>query len=87
MVANPQNTGHHCHMESTSKHNPPLLMESIPKHYPPLGRAYEWFLELPVPIVLGVMWLVGVALISVCGLGLYVSLYYVWLSLQTVVGG
>ncbi len=75
MVANPQNTGHDCHMESTSKHNSPL------------GRANEWFLELPVPIVLAVVWLAGVALIGVCGLGLYLSLYYVWLSLQTVAGG
>jgi hypothetical protein len=87
MVANPQNIGHYCHMESTSEHNPSLLIESTSKHYPLLGRAYEWFLEWPVPFVLAVMWLIGVALVSVCGLGLYVSLYYVWLSLQTVVGG
>jgi hypothetical protein len=72
-------------MESTSKHKPALLMESTTKHDTPLGRIYVWFLELPVPIVLAVMWIVGVALISVCGLGLYRLLYYSWLLLQAVV--
>ena len=33
--------------------------------------AYEWFLELPVWVVLGVMWLVGVALIGSLALVLY----------------
>jgi hypothetical protein len=68
-------------MESTSKHNPTLLMESTPKHDPALGLVYERFLELPVPIVLAVMWLAGVALLSACGLALYYSLYFFWLSL------
>ena len=31
---------------------------------------YEGFLELPVPLVLGVMWLAGVALIGLCVLAL-----------------
>jgi hypothetical protein len=74
-------------MESTSKYKPALLMESTTKHDPPLGRIYARFLELPVPIVLAVMWLVGVALISVCGLVLYRLLYYSWLLLQAVVWG
>jgi hypothetical protein len=30
-----------------------------------LVRSYEWFLELPIPIVLTAMWLAGVGLISV----------------------
>jgi hypothetical protein len=48
-----------------------------------LTRSYEWFLELPVPIVLGAMWLAGVGLMSVGVLMLYV----VWSTLQGVVGG
>jgi hypothetical protein len=59
-------------------------MESTPKHDPPFARVWEWFWELPVPIVLAVMWFVGTALIiSVCGL----VLYSFWLSLQAVAGG
>ncbi len=57
--------------DTRCKHNPSVLMESTSKHDPPLARVYEWFLELPVPIVLAVMWLAGTALISVCGLALY----------------
>jgi hypothetical protein len=47
-----------------------------------LGLGYEGFLELPVPLVLGVMWLAGVALIGSCALAL-LSLFW----LLTVVGG
>ena len=36
-----------------------------------VGRAYAWFLELPVQIVLSVLWLAGVTLISLCVLALY----------------
>ncbi len=36
-----------------------------------IGLAYERFLELPVAVVLGVMWLAGVALIGSCALVLY----------------
>jgi hypothetical protein len=71
VVDDPKNTGHDCHMESKPKHNPPLT------------RIYERFLELPVPLVLAVIWLAGVALTSVCGL----ALYYFWLALQAVAGG
>jgi hypothetical protein len=74
-------------MEGTSnnKHYPPLLVESTPKHDPPLfWRVYEQrFLQLPVPIVLAVMWLAGAALIGLCG----AALYYFWLLLQAVAGG
>jgi hypothetical protein len=44
-----------------------------------LKRAYGRFLELPVPIVLGVMWVVGVVLMSLCALLLYL---YVSLLIQ-----
>ena len=46
-------------------------------------RTYEWFLELPVPLVLGVMWFIGVVLISLCAL----APYSYWLALQAVAGG
>ena len=36
-----------------------------------LDRAYEGFLELPVPVVLAVLWVVGVALEVACVLTLY----------------
>ncbi len=48
-----------------------------------VGQAYEWFLELPVPIVLAAMWLAGAALMGLCGAALYAS----WLALQAVAGG
>ena len=63
-----------------------LLVGSKPeekKRQGRLTRSYEWFLELPVPIVLGAMWLAGVGLMSVGVLLLYV----VWSTLQGVVGG
>ena len=72
------------HMECWSKHNPPPGKESTPKHTPLLLRVYEQFLELPVPIVLAVMWLAGVALIGLCGLALYLLLRPL---LQALAGG
>ena len=48
-----------------------------------LYRSYEWFLELPVSVVLGTMWLGGVGLISV---GVLV-LYLLWLALERALGG
>ena len=47
-----------------------------------LVRAYEWFMELPVVIVLVVMWVAGVGLVSFCALVLYLC----WILLRTVVG-
>jgi hypothetical protein len=35
------------------------------------GGAYAWFLELPQALVIAVMWLMGVALLTLCGLALY----------------
>ena len=34
-------------------------------------RSYEWFLELPVCVVLGRMWILGEALVVLCVLLLY----------------
>ena len=36
-----------------------------------LDRAYEGFLELPVPVVLAVLWVAGAALEVACVLTLY----------------
>jgi hypothetical protein len=36
-----------------------------------IGLAYEWFLELPVPVVLLVLWVGGVALLAACALLAY----------------
>jgi hypothetical protein len=71
MVDTDKNAEHDCLVANTSKHNTPLV------------QVYEWFLELPVPIVLAVMWLAGAALMGLCGL----TLYFFWLSLRTLVVG
>ena len=47
-----------------------------------VSRLYGWWIELPVPCVLGVCWLVGVALI---GLGGW-ALYLLWLLLILLAG-
>jgi len=47
-----------------------------------ISRVYEWFLELPIPIVLVAMWLTGGAFISVVAL----ALYFLWLALNVAVG-
>ncbi len=61
---------------------PTLLRESTEKKRTKtyLSRAYEGFLTLPVPAVHAVLWLGGVALMSACG----VALYLLWLSLQAL---
>jgi len=38
---------------------------------PDIGLAYERFLELPVAVVLLVLWVGGVALLGACGLEAY----------------
>jgi hypothetical protein len=45
-------------------------------------RAYEWFLELPVTVVLVVLWLAGVGLVVLCVLVLYLC----WDFLRAVIG-
>ena len=47
-----------------------------------IERAYGWFLEQPVPVVLVLLWLAGVTLV---GLGT-AALYSYWLLLQAVAG-
>ncbi len=83
MVANQKSTSHDDHMECWSKHNPPPGKESTPKHTPLLVRVYEQFLELPVLMVLAVMWLTGAALIGLFGQ----TLYLIWLLLQPLAVG
>ena len=71
-------------MKSVSRADPPLLMERLPKYTSVLLRVvYEWFLELPVPVVLAVIWLVGAALIGLCG----AALYFLWVLLQALAEG
>jgi hypothetical protein len=48
-----------------------------------VGSAYERFLELPVPAVLGLLWLTGTVPIGLCA----VALYSLWLLLRTAAGG
>jgi hypothetical protein len=49
-----------------------------------LEQAYDgFFLTLPAPVVLAILWLGGVTLMSICG----VALYLTWLLLQALVGG
>ena len=38
-----------------------------------IGRAYKWFLQLPVVIVLTVLWVAGAALLGSCALVLYMA--------------
>jgi hypothetical protein len=71
MVDTAKSAEHDCLVASTSKRNSRLV------------QVYEWFLELPVPIVLAVMWLAGAVLISLYGL----TLYFFWLLLRTLVAG
>ena len=49
---------------SSSSSAPPLSVGII-------GRAYERFLELPVVVVLAVLWLLGGAIIGSCLLAIY----------------
>jgi hypothetical protein len=74
-------------LTTTNKQAKPPGSKSEKKHQGRLVRLYEWFLdwllELPVPIVLGVLWLGGVGLISV---GVLV-LYLLWLAVEGVLGG
>jgi hypothetical protein len=56
-------------------------VEHKPKHPP--AWAYERFLELPVPLLLAVLWLAGTVLMGLCGL----ALYFFWLSLRPLAGG
>jgi hypothetical protein len=63
---------------AVSQQNRALFQEGTKKNRKGrLERAYEGFFAAPVPVVLAVLWIVGVALISVCG----VALYLLWISL------
>lgn len=55
--------------------------ERYPHHASPpggiIGVAYERFLQMPVPVVLAVVWVAGMTLVSACVL----MLYMLWTSL------
>jgi hypothetical protein len=48
-----------------------------------IGLAFEWFLELPVPIVLLVLWVAGVVFFGACALLTYMGIS----ALVEMVGG
>ena len=48
-----------------------------------IGLAFEWFLELPVPVVLLVLWVAGVVFFGACALLAYMGLS----ALVEMVGG
>ena len=56
---------------NTSPTAPVKTPSAVPSSAGRSGRAYKRFLELPVALVLGVMWLAGVALIGSCALVVY----------------
>jgi hypothetical protein len=39
-----------------------------------VGLAYEWFLELPVAVVLLVMWMAGTVILGACALLMYAGI-------------
>ena len=39
-----------------------------------IGLAFEWFLELPVPVVLLVLWVAGVVFFGACALLAYMGI-------------
>ena len=41
-----------------------------------VGQTYERFLELPVPVLLAVLWLVGAVLEGICLLALFLVAYW-----------
>jgi hypothetical protein len=45
-------------------------------------RVYRRLLELPVAIVLSILWLAGSALLGLC----FLSLYLLWLVLSGLIG-
>ena len=42
------------------------------------GQTYEWFLKLPVRLVIAVMWFAGAAIIGLGGLAFYLSTRSLW---------
>ena len=56
---------------NTSPTAPVKTPSAVPSSAGRSGRAYERFLEMPVALVLGVMWLLGAALMGSCALLMY----------------
>ena len=54
---------------SISRTHQPLGRRRMPRGAP--DRAYEGFLELPVPVVLAVLWVAGAVLEGLCIAALY----------------
>ena len=58
------------------------IKEYEPKDPGMIERAYAGFLELPVRVVLAVLWLTGAVLLGSCALALYLF----WLLLRALAG-
>ena len=48
-----------------------LVIFKAPRMRHAIGQAYEWFLELPVPVVLAVLWFAGLVILGSLVLVLY----------------
>jgi hypothetical protein len=48
-----------------------------------IGRAYERFLELPVPVVLVVLWLIGALFLGAVAMVAHSALVWLWSSAAT----
>ena len=61
-----------------TKDTPPANRRTTASVLEGIGLAYEWFLELPVPVVLMVMWVSGVALLGAGALLAYAVISALW---------
>jgi hypothetical protein len=51
----------------------PTKVRATPTLSAGIGLAYEWFLELPVRVVVLVLWVAGMVFLSGCALVLYAA--------------
>jgi hypothetical protein len=67
---------HHELEDGAEDRRPPRVSTGI-------GLGFEWFLELPVPIVLLVLWVAGIVFFGACALLTYMGIS----ALVEMVGG
>jgi len=75
----PRRNGHLADAAGRLRGYPTSAMLKKGRIGPTLQRMYEQFFQLPVPLVLVVLWLTGVTLLVACALALYL---YVSLLVQ-----
>ena len=61
-------------MRGRTKDTPTTKRRTTASAWVRIRLAYEWFLKLPVPVVLLVMWVAGVVLLGACTLVVYAVL-------------